>query len=258
MKWGSLCSGIETPQLAFEGWEHIFSAETDLNCIRLLQEKYPEVPNLGDIKHLDKFKPYKPDLIIAGDPCQIRSRAKLKPSKMPDLSGYVLAIIGTCRPEWVVRENVYNPDVAEFELGLNLLGYNTIITEFDSKDFTRQSRKRLYCIGTLGHAATEIELAISQQKGYSGISSKKREEESASISCIVARNSRYTAEETYIYEEGLGLRILSCEERESFQGIPKGYTGGFPKSIRNKMIGNAMTVDVLRYIKGVIDYANSH
>jgi site-specific DNA-cytosine methylase len=152
MRWGSLCSGIEAPAVAWKdfGWTQLFCAETDKNCAKLIS-RYG-IPNYGDITKIESLP--KVDLIIAGDPCQSRSIVnqfhKKSKSKHPDLSGYVLSLIGRTMPKWVVRENVRSSDITDFQVGLELCGYSTILTEFNSADFTCQSRRRYYVIGYLG------------------------------------------------------------------------------------------------------------
>lgn len=57
------------------------------------------------------------------------------------------------------------------------------------------------------------------------------------------------AEDSYIYEPERGaLRLLDTREAESLQGFPRGWTAGFSRSVRRRMLGNAVTVPVARWI----------
>ena len=56
------------------------------------------------------------------------------------------------------------------------------------------------------------------------------------------------AEDTFCFEPGRGLRILSAEEAEALQGLPRGWTAGFTERRRRAMVGEAMTVDVMEWI----------
>jgi site-specific DNA-cytosine methylase len=46
----------------------------------------------------------------------------------------------------------------------------------------------------------------------------------------------------------MGIRRLTIRECELLQGFPDGYTEGFSDTVRARMLGNAMTVDVVRFI----------
>jgi DNA (cytosine-5)-methyltransferase 1 len=45
-----------------------------------------------------------------------------------------------------------------------------------------------------------------------------------------------------------GVRRLTPTECERLQGFPDGWTGGFADSTRYKMLGNAVTVSVIRWL----------
>jgi site-specific DNA-cytosine methylase len=47
---------------------------------------------------------------------------------------------------------------------------------------------------------------------------------------------------------GYGVRRLTPTECERLQGFPDGWTGNFSDGIRYKMLGNAVTVNVARWI----------
>lgn len=55
MKYVSLFSGIEAATVAWEplGWEPVCFAEFDEFPSAVLAERYPEVPNIGDVTKMD-------------------------------------------------------------------------------------------------------------------------------------------------------------------------------------------------------------
>ena len=71
----SLFSGVEAASLAFEplGWEPVAFCEVDPFPAAVLAHRWPDVPNLGDIRAVDwaefKEKYGKPEVIIGGSPC---------------------------------------------------------------------------------------------------------------------------------------------------------------------------------------------
>ena len=81
---GSVCSGIEAASVA---WNHLdldfrWFSEIATFPNQLLQEKYPNIPNCGDMNLLPKKILSRtidaPDLICAGTPCQAFSLAGWK------------------------------------------------------------------------------------------------------------------------------------------------------------------------------------
>ena len=60
-----------------------------------------------------------------------------------------------------------------------------------------------------------------------------------------------TANTIHVFD-GKDLRPLTPEECEKCQGLPRGYTDGFPKTHRLKAIGNAFNVDVVAHILSFI------
>lgn len=110
----SLFSGIEAASCAWEplGWEPVAFSEIEPFPCAVLAERFPNVPNLGDITEIDwkeVLEKYgEVDLIVGGSPCQSFSVA----GKREGLSGesrlmfeYIRAV-QEVRPRWFVWENV--------------------------------------------------------------------------------------------------------------------------------------------------------
>ena len=74
MKVGSLCTGSGGLDLAVKAFwpeaEFIWFAENDKDCTKVLAHHWPNVPNLGDLTKIDWHQVERPDLLIAGYPCQ--------------------------------------------------------------------------------------------------------------------------------------------------------------------------------------------
>lgn len=78
---GSICSGIEAASVAWKPFGVSFDWFSEIAAFpsRVLAEKYPGIPNLGDMNNIpemiSKHKISSPDLICGGTPCQAFSLA---------------------------------------------------------------------------------------------------------------------------------------------------------------------------------------
>lgn len=163
MRYLSLFSGIEAASVAWEplGWEPVCFAEIDEFPSALLAERYPEVPNVGDVTKMN-WKKYrgKVDLVVGGSPCQSFSIA----GKREGLQGesglmyeYIRAV-REIRPRWFLWENV--PGALSSEGGeafrqllseMDKLGYGLAWRVLDAQFFgVAQRRRRVFLVGRLG------------------------------------------------------------------------------------------------------------
>ena len=80
MKYLSLCSGIEAFSEAVKNlsYEAVGFAENDKFPSAVLKHHYPNTPNLGDITNYEKWNIERPDVVVAGTPCQSFSVAGLR------------------------------------------------------------------------------------------------------------------------------------------------------------------------------------
>ena len=255
MRFGSLFSGIGGGDLGLEraGMACAWQCENDKYAIQILERHWPGKLRFGDVRNKGIFEIPPVDVIVGGDPCPTRSLAKGNRRSMhSDLAGYFLAVVGRHVPWWVVRENVRSPDVADFQVGLEILGYDTVVVELDSRDFTAQSRRRQYVIGGLESSRDDLRRVFFDAADGFGFSPSGPQEETPIAACITAHPARLAAEDSYVYEDGRGLRVLSSEEAERLQGFPAGWTAGLSRSRRRILLGNAMTVPVIEWIGKMI------
>ena len=114
MRYISVFSGIEAASVAWEplGWEPVAFSEIDPFPCAVLEERWPNVPNLGDITKvdwkevLDEYGPV--DVVVGGSPCQSFSIAGQRTS----MDGPSALMWEYCRcveslhPKWILWENV--------------------------------------------------------------------------------------------------------------------------------------------------------
>lgn len=110
-RYATLCSGIEAPSVAWHGWEPVFFSEINPFCNAVLAHHYPDVPNVGNLKHIaDKPQINESiDILFAGTPCQSFSYAGLRKGLDDHRGNLALQAIRVCahmRPQWFIWENV--------------------------------------------------------------------------------------------------------------------------------------------------------
>lgn len=277
IRFGSLFTGGGGLDLGLEraGMECDWQVEIDPNATKVLEMHWRNVRRWGDAR---TFPPgpadeWNVDLICGGDPCPKHGNARRgQTSVHPDLSGYFLAVVGICKPRWVVRENVPAPDVVDFAACLEALGYGIAAFALDARDFTSQSRRRQFVVGHFGQGAAGFKRALLDSADGFGFSATRQDEETPIAACVTAHPSRMAAEDSYCWEpttycltasqgdkgpynrgqqylyDGGRLRLLTAEECEGLQGFPRGWTAGFSRSRRRYMLGNAIPVPFAEFI----------
>ncbi len=98
----SLFSGIEATTLAFHSlnYEPVAFAEIEPFCCELLAHRYPDIPNLGDVSHINEERLCqlgRIDLVVFGSPCQDLSVAGLRKGLDGERSGLFRAAVRIIR-----------------------------------------------------------------------------------------------------------------------------------------------------------------
>ena len=171
MKYASVCSGVEAASLAWMplGWEAVWFSEIEPFPCAVLKERFPNVPNLGDMTKIEGEK-YRGtvDLLVGGTPCQGFSVAGKQGGLDDPRSALCLAycrLLETMRPRWFVWENVPGvfstnggEDFREFLRKIDEIGYSCAWRVLDAQyvrvdGFPRavpQRRRRVFLVGYLG------------------------------------------------------------------------------------------------------------
>lgn len=112
MNYISLFSGIEAASVAWHqlSWTPLAFAEIEPFCCELLEKRFPDVPNLGDVSGVD-WREYEGsvDVVIGGSPCQAFSMAGRRLGLMDERGKLMLEFVRCVRevkPRWVIWENV--------------------------------------------------------------------------------------------------------------------------------------------------------
>lgn len=171
LKYISLFSGIEAASVAWGplGWEPIAFSEIEPYPCELLKQRFPDVPNLGDITKID-WSSYrgKADIIVGGSPCQSFGIAGNREGLKGE-SGLMFEYIRAVRevmPRYFIWENV--PGALSSEKGaafgqllheMDVCGYGLAWRVLDAQFFgVAQRRRRVFLFGCLGNAGRAAQI----------------------------------------------------------------------------------------------------
>jgi len=111
MKIGSLCTGYGGLDLAVEAHfnaKTIWCSEYDKHASKIIEKRFPDIPNYGDLTKIDWAKVPAVDIITAGYPCQPFSQAGKRKGTEDErhLFPYILEGVRYLRPKFAIFENV--------------------------------------------------------------------------------------------------------------------------------------------------------
>ena len=192
MRYISLFSGVEAATLAWEplGWEAVAFAEIEPFPSAVLAERWPDVPNLGDVTKVD-WSEYRGtvDLVVGGSPCQAFSVAGKREGLLDERGQLMLEYVRAVRevePRWFLWENV--PGVLSQDKGRAFgtllgemadIGYSCAWRVLDAQFFgVAQRRRRVFLVGCLGGGAGAAAAVLFEPESVSGntqTSKQKRE-----------------------------------------------------------------------------------
>lgn len=176
MKYVSLFSGIEAASVAWQSldWEPMAFSEIEPFPCELLKQRFPGVPNLGDITKID-WGSYRGavDVVVGGSPCQSFSIAGDR-TGLKGESGLMLEYIRAVReimPRYFIWENV--PGALSCEKGaafgqllheMDDLGYGLAWRVLDAQFFgVPQRRRRVFLVGCLGNVQRAVEILFERE-----------------------------------------------------------------------------------------------
>ena len=208
MRYVSLFSGIEAASVAWGplGWEPVAFSEIEPFACAVLNERFPSVPNLGDITRIDwSDRAGSIDLVAGGSPCQSFSVAGNREGLAGEsglMFEYIRAV-RAIRPRWFVWENV--PGALSSEGGaafgqllseMDACGYGVAWRVLDAQFFgLAQRRERVFLVGCLGDGerAAEVLFEGEDLRWDHGSSKEKRKE----LAAAALRGARECNEEPF-------------------------------------------------------------
>jgi len=180
MKYLSVCSGVGTDHVAWEGlgWECVGFSEIEPFASAILAHRYPGVRNYGDFTTIPAdIGPI--DLLVGGTPCQSFSIAGQR-AGLDDPRGNLTLefarLARRVRARWVVWENVPGVlssdggrDFASILTAFRECGYSVCYRVLDAQHYgVPQRRRRVFVVGYLGddwRPSAEVLLEQASMRG---------------------------------------------------------------------------------------------
>jgi DNA (cytosine-5)-methyltransferase 1 len=281
---GGLSLGFEKAGMevvaAYDNWKaavDVYASNFNhtVNNIDLSQEK--EASSL--------IKKYEPNMIIGGPPCQDFSSAGLRNENngRGDLTVSYAHIISEIRPEWFVMENVSTitktKKLYEAKELLKLSGYGfTQVVLNAALCGVPQKRKRYFLIGKLGEKDDFMLSVINDKLSKKEMSVKDYFGDKIDIEYYYRHPRSYARRGVFSVNEpsptirGVnrpipngypihhndpvkdlnGVRPLTTKERSMIQTFPEDYKFFGTKSEIEQMIGNAVPVNLGKFVASAI------
>jgi DNA-cytosine methyltransferase len=230
-------------------------SEVDKYAIEIYQRHFPNHKNYGDITKIDERELPDFDLLIGGFPCQSFSVAG-KRGGFGDTRGTlffdIARIVREKQPRILCLENVKGllshdegRTFATIIGTLDELGYDLQWQVLNSKNHgVPQSRERIYIVGNLrGTARPKV---FPFWEGNRGIEEARDPSRKEVANTLRAKLGGPDLENSYNIDGT--IRKLTPLECERLQGFPDQWTEGVSNTQRYKMLGNAVTVNVIRDI----------
>ncbi len=264
-----------TVSAAFENWKEAAGIYRK-NFDHPLHEE-----DLSDPNVVNNIKFYRPQVIIGGPPCQDFSSAGQRNESLgrADLTFSFANIIKEIKPKFFVMENVdritKSETYSKAEQIIKESGYGLTSIVLDASYCgVPQKRKRYFLIGELNgqdnflksqliENQTDRPMTMHDYLGDSlGVeyyfriprSYNRRAVFSIYEPCVTIRGVDRPIPKNYkkhpgdLVEIGTKVRALTVKERSYVQTFPKEFIFEGPKTHLNQMIGNAVPVELAKYV----------
>ena len=288
----SLFAGIGGFELGFKkaGIETSMICEIDPVAQHVLAANMPNAQIVSDICDLKEL-PKDTDILCAGFPCQDISTIGIKTGLSGERSSLVKEVFRLLKKrkvEWVIFENVSNmlylrngEAINTIVTELEALGYNWAYRMIDSIAFLPQKRRRVFVVASLHHNPCDVILSGNSQIEQGAITIEALTEpcgfywtegkyaiglyQNAVPTLKVGSSIGIPSSPAIAFPDGT-IGTPDIRDAERLQGFPIDWTKVAEEvakpSVRWRLVGNAVTVDVITWlaekIKSPERYDNSH
>ncbi len=266
----SYFNGMNCGMLALDKAEikvyNYYSYEIDKYANMVSQKNYPNTKQMGSVVDADLTILPKIDLMIGGSPCQGFSFAGKQLNFEDERSKLFFDFVKAkdfLKPKYFLLENVKMKKESQ-DIISKYLGCEP--KEIWSSKFLPHNRKRLYWTNINFEEPTQVDWNINdfyEGEGFpsSGTLHKnprrvefRRKEIFNTMTATMYKGINASGRpavslrESFYYDDRDAHRMLTPNECEGLQGVPKDYTDCVSNTQRYKMLGNGWTVDVIAHI----------
>jgi len=244
--------------------------------------------DLSDDKIIAQIKDFAPEIIIGGPPCQDFSSAGKRDETLgrADLTISYAQIIASIKPKWFVMENVARIEkssILKEALSIFKAHNYGLTTSVLNASFcgVPQRRKRFFLVGRLGGKDNELDFYLSKNQSKKEMTLFDYFGDSLGVEFYYRHPRSYARRGIFsIYEpsptvRGVNrpmpktykkhsgdkcepsdkVRALTTLERSYIQTFPKNFIFTGTKSNLEQMIGNAVPVQLAKYVaQSILEY----
>lgn len=254
------------------------SAEFDKAAQQVLQDRFPDIVQYGDVRRLRNLDGERVDLMCAGFPCQELSRANPNGRGLGgDRSGPGLQEALRLRDEFDPRfwmfENVIPKRDEDLRAISKIIGSDPYV--YDAADFGPMTRKRAFWtnVPQSMHSQSQATFRSALDESVPGQYLKPDAAEymyrvhadgkspwdrhgkdinDAKVRTLTAGLSKGIPHNVVRLDDG-SFRMMTPEEVEGLFGFPRGHTGSVSNTQRYKMLGNSWSIPTVQHVlKGLL------
>lgn len=274
----SLFSGCGGFEVGFgEHSKTVLLNEVASSARHVLLRQFANVPLIPDIRNVQPSDIVAADTLVAGFPCQdisiVGGQRGLAGTRSA-LVEHVFRLAAATRPSRIILENVQS---IRFVHGGRVLlylmhaaeqlGYSWAYRTLDSRAFgLPQRRRRFYFIASrdsdpgdvllsdVGTPLTTNALDHSLPTGFYWTEGRSGHGLTADAIPPLKTGSSIgiPSPPAVLFPDG-GVKVPTIETAERLQGFPEGWTGAAPPRLRWGLVGNAVSVPVVRWISDRIN-----
>lgn len=263
---GGFSKGFQDAGFKFK---HHYFSEIDKHAIANYKYNFKNAELIGSVESILNAGIERPNIITFGSPCQdfsLAGKRKGLDGERSSLIEHAITAISHFRPDIFIWENVkgaFSSNNGEdfwaiIQAFANIGGYRIEWQLLNTAWLLPQNRERIYLVGHLTEAFRNWKgvFPIGEDDELFNKQSKARLQTTSISRSITSNYAKMGGDNTYIHTKN-NIRRLTEIECERLQGFPDNWTqfGDYdgiikeiPKTQRYKLLGNAVTVDVVKLI----------
>lgn len=267
LRTAELCAGYGGLSLSIGDRHPAWVSEIDPHASRVLRERFPCTPNMGDLTRINWASAPEVDVLMGGTPCQDLSvagrRAGMSPETRSGLWSHMHQAVGELSPDVVIWENVAGsrtsdggsemPALGRVVTDLADLGYGVVWDSIRASDVgAPHRRERVFVLAFRPPAADTLRVLLDRtgearigRTEYSDPDSPSHDPRLGDYGPRLRLWESLTGYSMPEPEEDSprGGRRLSSRFGEWMMGLPPGWVTGFrriPRTAQIRILGNGV------------------